>query len=309
MLGLGKRRRQLLFFSRGTGRGHAIVDAAIANELGRLEPKLDVAFVSYDVGAATLKDLGQDVIDLEFSDDKPFWETMLRIAPLLQGQHPALVVSHEEFCVPPLCKAFGLPVVSLADRFTNSDSPEMQALRYADRVICLGDRGVYDEPPCLAGEVTYLGCVIRLLECEGFDEAGSRHALGIPPEATVVLVCPGGSEMHSEACAPLFDLVLKAYDALGFEEKRLIWIAGLADHDSFVEKSAQRGDLMILKPHYNFIPTLMTCDLVISKGNLRVLLECEALRIPTISISSSPDALDDLRASRIQTNVALRAGG
>jgi|GEM_PF-4375645 len=41
MLRLWKRRKQILFISRGKGRGHAIPDAAIANELVMLEPTLD----------------------------------------------------------------------------------------------------------------------------------------------------------------------------------------------------------------------------------------------------------------------------
>ena len=49
-------------FPEGKGRGHAIPDAAIAKELVKLEPTLDVTFVSYSVGAETLKDLGQNVI-------------------------------------------------------------------------------------------------------------------------------------------------------------------------------------------------------------------------------------------------------
>ena len=309
MLGLGRQRKQLFFFSRGKGRGHAILDAAIANELVVLEPKLDVTFVSYDVGAATLKDLGQNVIDLELPEDNPLWETVLRISPLLQGQRPALVVSHEEFCVPPLSKVFGFPVVFLTDCFMNPDSIEMQALRYADRVLFLDDRGIYDEPPYLASEVSYLGCVLRPLDSGGTDKVQSRCALGLPADSTVILVSPGGAGMHSEARAPLFDLVLGAYDTLDVGEKRLLWVAGEPDYSALVEKSRHRHDLMILKPHYNFTPTIMAADVVITKGNRLPLFECEALGIPSISISYGHNLVEDSRVSRIQTNVALRGRG
>ncbi len=222
MLGLGKRRKQILFFSRGKGRGHAIPDAAIANELVVLEPTLDITFASYSVGAVTLKDLGQEVIDLDLPEDNPLWETLLRIAPLLQERRPALVVSHEEFCVPPLSKAFGLPAVFLTDWFTNPDSIQMQALKYTEQVIFLDDPGIYDEPPYLLGKVLYAGCVLRPLDTAGSDKAQSRCALKIPVDSTAILVSPGGAEMHSEARAPLFDLVLDAFDSLNVADKQRV---------------------------------------------------------------------------------------
>jgi hypothetical protein len=309
MLGLGKERKQLLLFSRGKGRGHGIVDGAIANELVQLEPKLDITFVSYGMGAATLNDLGQNVIDLELPEDNPLWETMLRITPLLQGQRPALVVSHEEFCVPPLCKPFGLPVVFLTDRFMDPDSIEMQALRYADRVIFLDDRGIYDEPPYLAGQVSYLGHVLRSLDSGGADKVQSRRLLGLPEDSTVILVCPGGSAMHSEARAPLFDLVLGAYDALGVGDRRLVWVAGEPDYGALVEKSRDRHDLLLFTPHYNFMPTIMAADIVVTNGSRHLVLECEALGVPSISVSYSDNPFEDSRLRRIETNIALRGRG
>ncbi len=309
MLETGKQREQILFFSRGKGRGHAIPDAAIANELAVLEPTLDVTFVSYSVGAATLKDLGQNVIDLKLAEDNPIWDTLLRITPLLQERRPAFVISHEEFCVPPLSKAFGLPNVFLTDWFANSDSIQMQALKYADRVVFLDEPGIYDEPPYLSGGVLYAGYVLRPLHSTGSDKAQSRTALQLPEHSTVILVSPGGAAMHSEARAPIFDLVLGAYDLLDVGDKRLLWVAGDPDYSSLVEMSRDRHDLIILKPHYNFTPTIMAADAVITKANRLPLFECEALGIPSISISYGHNPVDDYRVSHIRTNIALRARG
>jgi len=309
MLEPGEQRKQIFFFSRGKGRGHAIPDAAIANELVKVEPALDITFASYSVGAATLKDLGQEVIDLELPEDNPLWETVRRIAQVLQERRPTLVVSHEEFCVPPLSKAFSLPAVFLTDWFAGPDSIHMQALKYADRVIFLDDPGIYDEPPYLAGKILYAGYVLRPLDSEGTDKAQSRSALGLPPDSTVILVSPGGAAMHSEERAPIFDLVVGAYDSLDAGDKRLLWVAGDPDYSALVEKSRDRHDLMILKPHYNFTPTIMAADIVITKGNRLPLFECEALGIPSISISYGHNPVDDYRVSRIRTNIALRARG
>ena len=309
MLVPGERRTQILFFSRGKGRGHAIPDAAIANELVVLEPILDITFASYSVGAATLKDLGQNVIDLDLPEDNPLWDTVLHVVPLLQERRPALVVSHEEFCVLPLSKAFGLPSVFITDWFAGPDSMQMQALKYADQVIFLDDAGIYDEPPYLAGKVLYAGYVLRPLESGETDKAHSRCELKLPADSTVILVSPGGAGMHSEARAPIFDLVLGAYDSLNVGNKRLLWVVGDPDYSSLVEKSRDRDDLIILKPHYNFTPTIMAADVVITKGNRLPLFECETLGIPSISISYGHNPVDDYRVSHIRTNIALRARG
>lgn len=302
-------REQVLFFSRGKGRGHAIPDAAIANELLKLEPALDITFASYSVGAVTLRELGQRVVDLELPEDNPFWETVLRVGPLLQERRPSLVLSHEEFWVAPLSKMLGLPALFLTDWFASPDSIQMQALKCADQVIFLDEPGIYDEPPYLAGKVLYTGYVLRSLGAAGVDKAQARCKLGLPQGSTVILVSPGGAVIHSEARAPTFDLVLGAYDLLDIPGKRLLWVAGDPDYSSLLEKSCDRHDLMILKPHYDFTPTILAADLVITKGNRLPLFECETLGIPSISISYGYNPVDDYRVSRIRTNIALRARG
>lgn len=301
--------KQVLFFSRGKGRGHAIPDAAIANELVKVEPRIEITFVSYSVGAATLKDLGQEVIDLRLPEDNSLWETALPALSLLRERRPALVVSHEEFCIPPLSQALGVPVVFLTDWFANAESVWMQALKYADQIIFLDDPGIYDEPPYLAGKVLYVGYVLRSLETEGTNQTQSRSALGLPADSTIILVSPGGAKIHSETHAPLFDLILGAYDLLPAGQRRLLWVVGEPDYSSLIEKSLERQDLVILKPHYNFTPTIMAADIVITKGNRLPLFECEVLGIPSISISYGNNPVDDYRVSHIRTNFALRARG
>jgi hypothetical protein len=41
----------VLFFARGRGRGHAVPDTAIVDELLQLSPDLNVCFASYATGA------------------------------------------------------------------------------------------------------------------------------------------------------------------------------------------------------------------------------------------------------------------
>lgn len=299
----------VLFFSRGKGRGHAVPDAAIAEELIEREPNLDLVFVSYSVGAVTLKKLGCNVIDLGLPEDNGIWATVVPLVQVFQELHPALVISHEEFVAIPVAKAFGLPTVFLTDWFLSPDHPFMQALGYADEIVFMDDAGYYDEPPYLTGKIHYVGTVYRKLRAEKADRERHRALLGIPPKALVILVAPGGAEFHSELRAPLFDLVLRAFEELPVADKRLVWVTGQPDYDALRTRSQVHDSVMIMEPHQEFTSTLLASDLVITKGNRTPVFECDALGIPSISISFGINPIDEYRIARVPTHVALRARG
>ncbi len=85
----------ILFFSRGRGKGHAIPDAAIMESVRNLDDRIGWQFVSYGTGASTLAELGHSVRDLQLPDDNPFHETLIRACEVISECSPGLVVSHE----------------------------------------------------------------------------------------------------------------------------------------------------------------------------------------------------------------------
>lgn len=299
----------IMFFSRGKGRGHAIPDAAIAAELSKLLPFVKVQFVSYSVGAETLRELGHDVIDLALPEDNAPWDVLSRALPVMHANLPNLIVSHEEFCILPLASALRIPSIFLTDWFARPDSVHMLALKYADLVVFLDEQGLYDEPYYLSGKIVYVGPVLRRLNVDGTDKAGARLSLRIARDDLVVLVAPGGADMHSEGRAPLFDMLVGSFDLLEERNKRLLWVAAEPDYSLLRHKAEDKNNISILKPHFDFTPTLLASDLVITKGNRLPLLECEKLQIPSISVSFGYNVIDDCRIAQIRTNTALRARG
>jgi hypothetical protein len=299
----------LVFFSRGKGRGHAIPDAAIAGHLRTLAPDAKITFVSHSMGAATLKGLGWETIDLDLPEDNPLWDTVVRSLPVLRELAPTLVASHEECIAIPLSKALGLPAVYLTDWLLSAEAIQTQSLKYADEVIFLDEPGYYDIPRYLAGKVVHVGPVLRRFPSAGFTRAECRAELGLPPKATVVVVVPGGAAVHSEAFAPVLDLVLRAYESLDCGDRRLIWVAGSRDGALVAKRAGGRADIIVMSPHDTIARTMMAATLVITKGNRITVLECEALGVPSISISSGNNPFDDQRIARVRTNVALRARG
>ena len=302
-------RKQILFFSRGKGRGHAVPDAAIAQELVEREPDVAVTFVSYSVGAKTLRELGWNVIDLELPEDNLLWETLVRMVPLFKEQRPTLVVSHEEVAAIPLAKAFDLPAVFLTDWFLNGDHPFMQALSYADEIVFADSPGYYAEPPYLKGKISYVGTVFRRMEATPSDRLRRRGELGIPEDAVVITVVPGGADFHSEARAPIFDLVSAAFGRLPYSNKRLVWIVAGRDHSILCSKAMDHDNILVIQPHSGFTATLLASDLVITKGNRTPIFECEAMGIRSLSISFGLNPVDEFRIIRVPTNTALAAHG
>jgi hypothetical protein len=299
----------VLFFSRGKGRGHAVPDAAIADDLRALVPGVTITFVSYSTGAATLKGLGWSVVDLDLPEDHVPWESVVRVLPILQRVEPALVVAHEEFAVVPVAKGLGVPVVYLTDWFLGADSLPMQALKHADEVVFLDEAGYQDVPAYLSRQITYVGPVLRKFPSPPQTRWECRDALGIPRRSPLVVVVPGSSALHSEALAPIADVVLDGFDALETSDKRLVWVAGDRDRERLATRCASRPDVRILKPHDAILTTMGAADVVLTKGNRITVLEAQALGIASVSISSGNNPLDDNRVCRVPTNIALRARG
>jgi len=250
------------------------------------------------------------VIDLQLPEDNSLWENILGISRAIHEQRPSLVISHDECAAIPIAKTLGVPGVFLTDWFVDSLYWNMQALQYAEEILFLDEPGYYDEPAYLKGKIRYCGSVFRNLAIDEADRLLWRSRRNIPVDSTMILVVPGGAESQSEIRAPLYDLVLDAFDVLPSINKRLVWVVGKPDYDILSARSRERLDITILEPDYDDITsTLATADVVITKENCISLAECGALGVPSISISFAGNTIYDYRAIRIPTNIPLRVNG
>jgi lipid A disaccharide synthetase len=85
--------------------------------------------------------------------------------------------------------------------------------------LFIDEPGIFEEPEYLKGKVKYVGPVLRKFEYTRKDRDRARTELGIPLDATVIGVFPGS---WTEEKAPIFDLVMGAFELLEAEPKRLI---------------------------------------------------------------------------------------
>jgi hypothetical protein len=295
---------KMLFFCRGRGRGHAVPDMAIAEELSRLVPKLAPSFVSYGTGADTLAEGGYPVFDLELGDDAPFFEVLVRSARLIGREQPDVVVAHEEFAVLPAAKALDCPAAFIVDFFLAApDHPWMQSLHYADEILFIERRGLFPEPPGAQGRVSYVGPIVRRLSRARADRARAREELKLAPGATVVSVVPGS--WATEERAPLVDLVRTAFASLPARDKTLVWVAG-RDRDRLSAVFASTPDVRVLEGYSPIEALMVASDLVITKANRGTTIELACLGVPSISLSYGLNIVDETIVARIPSHLALQ---
>ena len=292
----------VLFFSRGRGRGHAIPDMAIVEELGKLRDDVDLRFVSYATGADTLSERGHNVIDLNLPERNPVLETMVRAAKIIGGLGPQLVVSHEEFGALPAAKIFDLPTVMITDWFVEPEKFSMQTLQHADEIVFIDKPGIFEEPPCVEGRVQYVGPVLRPFEYSRADRERARRELDLPDDAVVISVLPGN--WATEAREPVYNLVMPAFHQLEAPKKHLIWIAG-ADHEMLSEKTKDIPGVLIKQNDWQMDRLMVASDLAITKTNRKTSMELSVLGIPSISLSDGSNRINVQRLEHIPTNSGL----
>jgi hypothetical protein len=277
----------------------------ILEELRRLRPEVDVVFVSYGTGAATLREGGHPVIDMELPEDVPFLGVLIRAGHVILRMRPHFVVAHEEFAALPAAKLLRLHTLLLVDFFPRIEI-WTQSLLYADRVIFMERRGLFPEPSHVRGKVRYTGPVIRPLSYGRADRRRARVELELPPEATVISIVPGA--WATEERSPIHDLVIPAFRALSAPQKKLVWVAG-KDFDMLRDRLFDAEDVLVLSQCSPIERLMVASDLVITKANRGTTLELAHLGIRSVSLSHGLNAIDEAIIPRIATNVALHAKG
>jgi UDP-N-acetylglucosamine:LPS N-acetylglucosamine transferase len=294
-------KKKLLFFSRGRGSGHAIPDIAITQELQKLRPDVEVRFVSYATGARTIERFQFPLFDLDLPEAGSVTHMTVVAGKLAGSLDPDLVVAHEEFAAIPAAKIFGKPTVFLTDFFVEPEQLEMQALKYADRVLFLGKAGLFDEPKWVQGKVDYVGRVLREFHYTRQDRSRARRELDLGEAETVVSVLPGS---WTENTAPILELVAQAFEGLEVAPKRLVWVAG-EDYELVRGRLADTPEARVVARDWQMDRLMAATDVAITKANRMTALELDSLGIPSVALSPKINRIDD-RIVRSLESVSFR---
>lgn len=293
----------VIFFSRGFGRGHAIPDLAILEALGKIAPQVRVCLCSYGSGLQTIRQAGQPAFDLDLPELCTEWQVVARAGQFLRRTSPRLVIGHEEFGAIPAARIFGLPTAFITHWFGPEKIPSMQALAGVDRILFIEAPGHFPEPHFLQGRIDYVGSVLRRFRFLPSDRKQLRKELNVACDETIV-TCFLGS--WGEEKSPVCDLILEAFQGLPRERKRLIWVAS-RDFAIVAEKCSGKEDVTVLEWLEEPERIMIASDLAITKGTYNVGKELEAIGVPSISLSHGRNPIDDHYSRCLSNNTFLYA--
>jgi hypothetical protein len=296
---------KVLFFSRGRGRGHTVVDIEVGRELGELRDDVEIRFVSYGTGARTFQERGIEVIDLGLPDANGIGVTTVLAGRLIGRLQPDLVVAHEEFAALPAAKIFGARTVMITDFFGESGKFSMESLWFADQVLFIDRKGVFEEPESVKGKVRYLGPQVRKFEYGRRDRSRARRELGIDADATVIGMFPGS---WTEAMAPVADRLLAAFDGAKLRGKHLLWLAG-QDAELIRRRVEGRSDVTVIDVDWRIDRLMVACDLAITKSTRTTVRELASLGIRTLSVDSGLNEVDTESIAALRSNRTVEVEG
>ncbi|GAA4205194.1 hypothetical protein GCM10022220_17070 [Actinocatenispora rupis] len=264
------------YLSRGHGHGHAATDVRVAAALRTLGAEVRLA--SYGSGLDHCTRRGVDCADLgidDLHDQDP--TAALRVLAYLRGRRGTdLVVAHEIFAAPSLCRALGLPCVLLTHWFfAEIGAPDRDALLATpDRLVLLDLAAAHDVPAALADRVEFTGPVA---EPYPGDRPAARRQLGLDPAEYVVVVTTGAVTTHNRD--RLGALPARVRAALPVRHARLLVLSG----PTAVDDPA---------------PYHRAADVVVANATFGALSELVAAGVPTVAVTGGPNPVDRLHAER-----------
>ncbi len=296
--------KKIIFFSRGRGFGHAIPDMAIADEINRCNPLVDIRFASYAGGAVAFAERKKPFFDLGLPEKNPFLATFYACSNLILAEEPSVVVAHEEFAAIAAAVLHNIPAVFMSAWLPPAGTVAAESICYAKAVVVLGDPGIFPVPSDVRIKPVYTGPLIRPMKYTVRDRADLRRELMWHQETFCLVVVPGGS--LSEAQSPIADLIVSAFNMLKHKHKRLIWIS-TKDHGALSKYSGNVEGFELISFCDPIERMLAVADVVISKGTRGITHDAAAVGVPTISLSGGGNSVDDELVPRIRTNIGLRA--
>jgi hypothetical protein len=284
----------ILFVSRGRGRGHATRDLAISGELRRLRPGVRISFCSYSIGATVFAAAGEEVYDLHLPEKNLFTETIIRSAEVIAAVRPRLVVAQEEPAALVASSVHGRSAAFTTHWFPLRKHVTTEPLQLAKQILFMEDEGIFIEPPEVQGRTTYCGPVLRRFAPSLRLANEYKESLGMRDDCLFVLVLPGSPPEHRE---PIFDLVVQAFSRLSAPHRRLLWVAGY-DFQKIAARAATIPHVMVIESSHQIDALMLASDVVLSKGTYNISRETMAHGRPCIALSHGYNWVDDLFAQR-----------
>jgi UDP-N-acetylglucosamine:LPS N-acetylglucosamine transferase len=297
-------KKTILFFSRGRGHGHALPDLAITQHILASAASIEVQLASYATGATTIRAAGHPVIDLGLPEENPFLATLHACAETIERLRPNLVVAHEEFAALSAARFHRTPTIFISAWLPPKGSLQAETLESATKIIVLGHAGVFPVPDRVCAPVIYTGPVVRSMAHTSLNRAQLRMELRWAAEDFCIVGVPGGAAGETQVA--LADVVVSAFLQLPMTGKRLVWLAS-RDTDRMRDRLIGLKGVSVLPFQHPVERLLAAADLIITRGTRGITHDAASVGVPSLSLSSHDNLLDDILVPRIRTNLALSA--
>lgn len=296
-------RTKIAIFSRGKGRGHTLPAIGVGETMRKIDPNLEIVFISYGTGARFFRQMQIEVVDLNLADDNQYLVALFRCLEVLRELRPDVVVAQEEFAAIPAAKSLGIPVIYWSSWMPVVSGYAMDSLTYADSAVITENPGIFPRAPGMNGKIRYTGPMIRDVAYHSENRAMARASLGIELNKSLVTIL--GSGGIGESKSPLIRVYAEALEMLGTNWSTH-WVAG-KDQELVQEAFGGRDDVFV----YDFIDPIArlmaASDVVLTKGTRGASLDAAAVGVPSVSLSYGWNPIDDILVPRIQGNIALNA--
>lgn len=296
------RGKEVLFFSRGRGHGHAIPDMAICDKMVELGIDHNVTFASYSTGAITLREAGRTVVDLGLPESNPYVPTLIKCAEVIRDQRPDIVVAHEEFAGIVAAHLAGLPSLFISAWLPPSNSVLGESLAFADTIVVIDNPGVFPVPSWVRHAPVYAGPIVRPMRFTAKDRECLRSELGWPSTSFFIVGVPGGGSPSEHRA--MFQLLADSLPHVQGNDSKIVWLAS-RDFAQFSTLSEKLKNLQVLPFQHPVERVLSAADLIVTRGTRGITYDAAAVGVPSISISPGSNPIDDILVPRIKSNTAL----
>lgn len=290
---------QILYFSRGKGFGHAMLDILVLEQIKKLNSDLPIQIVSYADGYNALKANGFQALDLGLSADGDMGsDAIIKIGSIIKECEPNLIVSDEVFMALPLAKLFNIPTFLITHWFFEAidrKNPIIPFVKNSNHIIFTDISDFHTVPPDLKVPVSFVGPIIRKWEYSQRDRSNVRKQLGIDTDDRVILVTTGGR--HSQRIA-LFETAIEAFEKLELPKSSLLLLAGQL-YQHYSERFENNRKVIVKDYDWKIDKLIIASDLVICAGTFTTLWELAFLGIPSISIPDAHNPVDNMHAKNM----------
>jgi UDP-N-acetylglucosamine:LPS N-acetylglucosamine transferase len=242
--------------------------------------------------------------DLDMPESNKYIETLFKAVATIRKIQPHIIIAHEEFAAMIAAHLEDIPAIYMADWLPDPNTLAADSLRTASSIVLMEEAGLFRWQESGLVRPICLGPFVRRTEFAVSQRKKIRQELGLPENACVVLVSPGG--WASEESEPIWETVADAFRRLAAPERILYWISR-KDYDVLSERASAWPEVRLLRFFTPLEKLMAASDVLITKETRITTLEAASLGVPSVSLCYGSNPVEEILLPRIQSNVALRA--